>query len=161
MYFSNFLKKYIYLILIILTLIIISGFNKYLYFNIFSYIFIHIILIYLTFYRDSQINYIIIFLVGFTLDQILIGEYGPHLIGLMIFYTVIKSFKRFFFNFKLIYFIILQMIVAALLIIGEQYLALLLYNKQINLIILLNMNIFILLFYYPIFLILNRLNKYN
>ena len=51
--------------------------------------------------------------------------------------------------------------VAALLIIVEQYLALLLYDKQINLIILLNMNIFILLFYYPIFLLLNRLNKYN
>lgn len=152
-------KKNLHIILIFLTLLLATNSYQYYYLDLIFYIFLHVFFIIVSFYDEYNLNYYYVFIIGFVLDLILVNNFGPHLITLMVAYLLIRRLRKFFLNLSPLILIIVNILIIILSLLAEKTLAYLLYDIKTNYISIFQIISFSVFVFYPTYYILNYFKK--
>ena len=151
---SSITKKNLHIILIFFILILATNSYQYYYLDLIFYTLFHVFFIIVSFYDEYNLNYYYVFIIGFVLDLVLVNNFGPHLITLMIAYLLIRRLRKFFLNLSPLILIIVNILLIILSLLIEKTLAYLLYGITTNYITILQIICFSIFVFYPTYYIL-------
>ena len=154
-YLISLCKKNFHLFLIFFIVFLIANSFTFYVIDIILYILLHILFVFWSFYERFKLNYYITFILAFILDLALINNFGPHLIIFMFIFLIIGKINNFFNNKNPLYSIIFNILIIYSMLLTEKLLAYFLYDININYIILFKYFIFLIILYYPVYLLLN------
>ncbi len=151
---------YIFNIILFLTFCLIANVNyNFLILYYFLYCFFHFLLIYLGVYHYGKILYLFYFIYGLILDLIWFDEIGPHLIVFMISLLILRFTLRHLYQLNSSKIYILLLFSQLVMIILESFLSSILFNYQLDYLIMLKIISISIILSYPIFLTLNKIDK--
>ena len=154
-----FFKKNIYLGIIFINLLLALNSFNFFYIDLLLYTALHILFVFYCFYDDFKINYLSIFIIGFSLDIFLVNEFGPHLITFMFFYLFINKIKYIFINKGFLFLIPLNILLVLIILVFEKLFLWIVYNYKFNAFILFESIIISIILSYPIYFFLNMIKN--
>jgi len=154
-----FFKKNIYILLIFFVLFVTTQSYSFLFIDLAFYVTLHILFILCSFYKEFEINYLIVFIIGFVLDLFLVNEFGPHLIVFMFFYFIIRKTRNIFINQNFSMLLLINLFFLLGILFLEKFFWFLIYDYKINYYILLQSLIISIILFYPIYLLMDYIKN--